>query len=321
MKFFDLHCDTITECCTKERPLYENNGHLSVCKAKELDSWTQIFAIWMPDEFRGAEAIEYFDRIYAHFLKEMDTNSLYIKHCKTADEISDCISEGRAAAILSVEGGSALAGDIGQLDRIYGLGVKLMTLTWNGSNEIAHGCQSNTDGELSKFGKAVLKRMNELKMIVDVSHISRKGFWSVAEHACAPFVASHSTCNAILDSTRTAGEDKRRSMLRGLDDNQIRFIVRNGGLIGLNFCDSFLGDKGDDGFEAAYRHLSHILELGGENIAAMGSDYDGCSMNPELAGIDKIGALRDYLLAKGFSVRETDKIFFDNALNFFKSML
>ena len=98
-------------------------------------------------------------------------------------------------------------------------------------------------------------------------------------------------------------------------------LIETGGLIGVNFCKSFLGDEGDDGFEAVYRHVSHILNLGGENVLAIGSDYDGCEINPELCGIDKIPALGRYLIGKGFSETLVDKIFFENAMNFFKNIL
>lgn len=321
MDFFDLHCDTVTECRKKNRRLFDNDGHLSVCKANSLDRWAQVFAIWMPDEYRGENAVEYFDDIHECFRSEMADNSLYIRHCTSAADMESCFSEGKAAAVLSVEGGSALAGSIERLNYIHTLGVKLITLTWNAANELGAGCLVKNVGGLTQFGRQALRRMNDLKIIADVSHLGRKGFWDAAGCSSVPFVASHSNCCAVLDKTRAPSDDKYFSMLRSLDDEQIKFIIRSGGLIGINFCNNFLGDAGDDGFEAVYRHICHILDMGGEDVLAVGSDFDGCGINPELAGIDKVPALADYLKSRGMDNKTVGKIFFDNGFNFFKTML
>ena len=111
------------------------------------------------------------------------------------------------------------------------------------------------------------------------------------------------------------------SIRRALTDDQIRALSAHGGLIGLNFCGSFLGDPGDDGAEAAIRHAAHIVELGGEDVLAIGSDFNGCTMHPELSGIEKMPALYDAFLQAGFGRTLCEKIFFGNGLHFFKSML
>ncbi|MCL2508277.1 MAG: membrane dipeptidase [Oscillospiraceae bacterium] len=302
----------------KNERLPENNGHISLKKAACFDQWAQVFAVFVPDEYRGAAAVGYFDRAYDYFRREFEDNVSSIEQCRSSDELGSCAANGKAAAILSVEGGAVLAGDIARLDSLFERGVRLITLTWNGDNEIARGCQSGSEGGLTAFGRDVLRRMNELHMAVDVSHLSREGFWDVAKRSDAPFVASHSTCCAVLQKTRADSADKARAVNRNLDDEQIRQIISRGGLIGVNFCRSFLGDPGDDGFEAVRRHLEHILNLGGENAAAIGSDYDGCNVNPELDGIDKISALAAYLMEKGWPQSLLDKIFFYNAKRFFQ---
>ena len=134
-------------------------------------------------------------------------------------------------------------------------------------------------------------------------------------------LASHSTSASVLDRTRKESEDKAFSLRRALDDDQIRALSRHGGLIGLNFCGSFLGDKGDDGMAAALRHAEHILELGGEDILAIGSDFDGCTMHPELSGIECIPRLYDYFMQNGLHSEICEKIFFENAWQFFKNVL
>jgi len=316
MKFFDLHCDTITRLMDLREGLADNSGHVSFAKAAGLD-WAQVFAVFVPDEYRGAAA-EYFDRACDYFQRELSVNVSRLRQCTCVDEIAACMADGKAAAVLSVEGGAALAGDLSRLDYLHERGVRLITLTWNGDNEIACGCQSGTRGGLTDFGQKVLRRMNELRIAVDVSHLSRDGFWDVARHTDAPFLASHSTCRAVLERTRADSVDKMYSVNRALDDAQIKELAARGGLIGLNFCKSFLGDPGGDGFDAVKRHLSHILDLGGENLAAIGSDYDGCNVSAELDGIDRIPALAEYLSKEGWKPSLIEKIFFQNAYSFFE---
>lgn len=316
MNFFDLHCDTAGECCKAGKPLYDNDMHISVRKGKCLDKWAQVFAIWIADELRGDAASDYFDAAYAYFKEQIRQNALHISHCVTGADIADANAHGRCAAILSIEGGAAVRGSLERADEIFDCGVKLMTLTWNGANEIASGAMVPDGGGLTDFGRKLVRRMNERKIIVDVSHLNRRGFYDVESVSDAPFIASHSDSNAVLEG-RTPGKDKDMAIRRNLDDDQIRVIIDRVGLIGINFCGSFLGDPGKDGIEAVYAHISHILDLGGENVLAMGSDFDGCDINPEMSGIERIPRLYDSLCAMGIPAPALDKIFYTNAYSFF----
>ncbi|HZJ78375.1 MAG TPA: membrane dipeptidase [Clostridia bacterium] len=308
MNFFDLHCDTITECYSQKKELFDNDMHVSMCKAKCLDRWCQVFAVWMPDEYREQAAIDYFDCVHTYFLNEIDKNPLYINHCKNYSEIEKCLSENKSAAILSVEGASACAGSLDRFDYLSSIGVKLITLTWNGSNEVGHGSLSGCDDGLTHFGKALVREMERKKVIIDVSHLNVKGFFDVAQTTAAPFVASHSNCEHV------------RSCPRNLSDEQIKVLIERNGLCGINFCDYFLSEGKNNGFEAVYKHIAHILDLGGEKILSLGSDFDGCSMSTELDSLDKMPALYEYLLSKGLLKRTVDDLFFENAYSFFKDL-
>lgn len=318
MRFLDLHCDTVTECREKGYSLSENPLHLDVRRASGFDAWVQVLAIWIPDTLRGADAWEYFDRNYTFYLEQTDLYGLV--RCTSFEEIDSAVSVGRFACVLAVEGGAVLGGELERTDELCRRGVRILTLTWNGENELGFGCQSG-GGSLKPFGKAVLQRMDELGMFADVSHLDRTGFYDVLEQTSRPVLASHSTSEAVLRSTRKDSADKAFSMRRALTDDQIRALSAHGGLIGLNFCGSFLGDAGDDGAEAAIRHAAHILELGGEDVLAIGSDFDGCTMHNELSGIEKMPALYETFLHAGFGRAVCEKIFFGNGLHFFKSML
>lgn len=316
MQFFDLHCDTITECYKNGAHLKQNNLHLDIERGSCFEKWVQCFAIWIPDSLRGDEAWNYFERNFEFFLSESGNSDVLF--CKSAEDLSG--SESSCSALLSVEGGAVLTGEIEKLEVLYNYGVRLLTLTWNAENELGFGCQSG-DGHLKPFGKDVVREMEKQHMIVDVSHLNRTGFYDVLSVTDAPIVASHSTSATVLKNTRVDSEDKTFALNRALEDDQIRALSERKGLIGLNFCGSFLGDVGKDGFEAAIRHADHILNLGGEDILAIGSDYDGCTMAKELSGIENIPNLYDYFAKNGFGKTLSDKIFFDNAFQFTKSVL
>ena len=233
--------------------------------------------------------------------------------------MNEAEENGKCAAILTCEGASPFAYE-GEFECAKEYGVKLITLTWNDENEIGYGCQSGCDSGLKTLGKRLLKDMERLNIVADVSHLNTAGFYDAVSSG-AKVIASHSNSKSVLEKTRKDSEDKFFSCRRNLDDEQIKVLIETNGLIGINFCKSFLGDESDDGFEAVYRHMSHILGLGGENILAIGSDFDGCEINPALSGVDKMPALKEFLLGKGFGKELTEKIFYKNAYNFFENIL
>ena len=279
----------------------------------------QVFAIWIPDELRGKAALGYFDSVYKNFAEEIRLNADKIKLCQGFSDIEEETETPVCRALLACEGGSPFATESG-IELAKSCGVKVITLTWNAENEFGFGCQSGSQNGLKPLGKKLLGDMAECGMVADVSHLNRKGFYDAVESPAA-VIASHSNCVSVLEETRRESEDKFFSCRRCLDDEQVKLLAERGGLIGINFCRSFLGDADDDGFEAAYRHICRMLELGAENSIAIGSDYDGCEINPELCGIDKIPSFEDFLLGKGFDKALTDKIFFENSYKFFKNIL
>lgn len=319
MKLFDLHCDTAGECFNQKLPLYNGNTQLNICKGKSLDKWVQVFAIWIPDELRGEKAAEYFEKVLANFENEILINNGKIKLCQGVSDLNDCEASGRCAAILACEGASPFAKSEGAY-RAKELGVKLITLTWDGENEVGYGCQSGSASGLKEAGKALLKDMDKLNIAADVSHLNKAGFYDAVSSGIR-VLASHSNCKSVLERYRKDSEEKAFACRRALDDEQIRLLIECGGLIGINFYKNYLGDSGDDGFEAIYRHMAHILDMGGENILAIGSDFDGCEIVPELDGVDKVSDLYCFLADKGMSEALLEKIFFRNAENFFKIIL
>ena len=305
MKFFDLHCDTIGECCKNKYSLRKNNLHISLEKARNFESYTQVFAIWIPDELRKEKAVAYFDSVCDYYKSELLRNKdILISYDSLKKD------EKRIKSILSVEGGAALGGTIDGLYHLYDRGVRILTLTWNAPNEIASGAFS--DGGLTEFGKEVIKKCEKLKMIIDVSHLNRQSFFDVAENTERPFIASHS--NPDIVNTNSGRK-------RNLTDEQIEIIKNRTGLIGLNLYEAFLDIGNKTGVDALMVHLDYLLERGCENVIAFGGDFDGCDLTEGISGIESIEEIYNSLLRSGYNEELLNNLFYNNANLFFKKML
>ncbi|MBR5273013.1 MAG: membrane dipeptidase [Clostridia bacterium] len=309
MRLFDLHCDTITECYLRGCGLKNNDLSISLEKGKYIKNWCQVFALWMKNEYRCQAACDYFDGLYNCFLQEIDKNKNMVSFCTTSDDIKKAIENNKIAAILSVEGGAATAGKIERLRYMYDCGVRLMTLTWNGQCEVACGSDIEGGQGITPFGFEVIREMENLNMIIDVSHLNDIGFYEVAENTTKPFIATHSNSRTI------------KNHYRNLTDDQFKIIRDRKGIVGLNFYDAFLPDNRENGCDGAFRNLYHFLELGGEDVVAIGADFDGATMCDDLSGIDKMGALYEHFLRMGISESNVKKVFFDNSMEFFARVL
>lgn len=303
MKVFDLHCDTITECCKNCVSLYDNDMHLSLKRMEKFQNYTQIFAVWIRDEMRGEVARQYFDKVADYFYKQIEENN------NVASVFGD-ESETKVKAILSVEGGSACGGTLDGLTHLYNRGVKLVTLTWNSPNEIAAGAFS--EGGFTSFGKDFVKLAEECGIILDVSHLNRESFYDFVKISNKPFVASHSNADIV---------ENPKGRKRNLTDEQISLIKERNGIIGLNFCRNFLESDGFFGIDSFVRQIDYFLSLGCENNIALGSDYDGCSIHSDFIGVEKLFSVYNTLAEKGYSNELLDKLFYGNAHRFFSENL
>ncbi|MDR1002396.1 MAG: dipeptidase [Oscillospiraceae bacterium] len=307
MRFFDMHCDTATECAFNfgGRSLSEGAFHLSLKRGAYIDSWAQVFAVFIPDELRGQSAIDYYERArdYIYSQQKVCEGKFYL--CKSTEDIDKYAGKGRCAAILSVEGGAALAGDISRVEALHNDGVRLITLTWNGPNELGDGNMTENAGGLTAFGKDVVAKMNELGMAVDVSHLSDKGFYDVAEITKAPITASHSCSRRLCKHSRN------------LTDEMFCVIRDTKGAVGINFCTKFLHeDEYAADMTDILRHTEYYLSLGGDNTVCIGSDFDGTDMPKGVTGVESMGELYELFLRHNYSEDTVRKIFWDNAYSF-----
>lgn len=303
MNYFDLHCDTISECCNKQQGLYQNTMQLSLRKGNQIKNWIQTYAIWMDDELSDEGAYHYFNQVYHYFLSQMNVLQGQISFCKNYREIEAALAEGKKVALLAIEGSRALGRKIERVEEFYNKGVRMMTLTWNGKTHVADGCMLENPCGLTHFGKQVVCKMEEVGMLIDVSHLAEKGFWDVVKSTHKPFIATHSNSKAVCNHPRN------------LTDKQFQVFVDRKGLVGINYYSLFTNGTLQGDIKEILPHIDHFLELGGENVIAMGSDFDGAKMPNHMKGIGDVGYLYQVLVRR-YGKAAADKFFFENAQRF-----
>ena len=300
MKLFDLHCDTLFELDARGLSLQNASLAISLENMEKYDKIVRCFAVFTPDELKGDDAVEHYQNLYTVFNNQL--SAYKEKITRVAD--TESLEKAHIGAVLTVENGSVLAGTLNMIERLAECGVKLFSLTWNGENELGYGQLKNKG--LKPFGKECIPVLEQNGIIIDVSHLSDKGFEDVCAISKKPFVASHSNARRICPHKRN------------LADEQIKEIISRGGIIGLNFYKAFLNkdfnlaDKYD-----IIRHAEHILSLGGENSLCIGTDFDGAEVIEEFNNDEKLLSLEKLFLESGFSGEVTDKILYNNAYNFF----
>lgn len=306
MPIIDLHCDTATLCYEKGWEMSNNpHTHLSLHRMASMGGWCQAFAIYIPDHLRGEQAVDFYNRAYAFYRQQLQKYSHLVMPVSSFDDIDIAARQGKVAAMLTVEGGCVLCGDPDRVNLLAEQGVKMLTLTWNAANEIAGG-QAEDIG-LTDAGRRVIPRMEEQGMIVDVSHLGDTGFWQLMEIARRPVVASHSNSRTICPHPRN------------LTDDQFKAIVKIRGLVGLNFYEHFLAQPANDlCFDHLLAHIRHFLSLGGEDVIALGSDFDGAEVPAFIDRDTKLASFAQSMIKSGLSKGIVEKILWKNAYDFFK---
>lgn len=310
---FDGHCDTLSRNCPRH-PCYaggnlrRNSGHLDLERLHAAFAPSaQFFAVfdsWEGGKRWGSESLyPRFQTQYALFARTMEENADLVRPCRTAAEAERANEAGKTAAFLSVEGAELLDCDEGKLADAWEKGVRMVNLTWNFENALSGSNAEAPEKGLTARGRAFVCKMQQLGMIVDVSHLSDPGFWDVAELSQAagvPLVASHSNSRALCPHKRN------------LTDEQFTAIIKSRGVAGLNFCDKFLA--GRPTLDDAAAHIEHFLSLGGEENVAIGGDWDGCDLCPGVEEIGDTGLLYERLLRLGYSETLVQAIFYNNLM-------
>lgn len=206
-----------------------------------------------------------------------------LRVCRSAAEIAATMAAGQIAAVLHIEGAEAIDVDLKALDVLHQAGLRSIGPVWSRSNTFGHGvpfrfpASPDMGPGLTDPGKALVRRCNELGILIDLSHLNERGFWDVAGISSAPLVATHSNAHALCASSRN------------LTDDQIKAIGQSGGMIGLNFANGFLRSDGrwhsENGLDAMLRHLDHLIQLAGEDHVGLGSDFDGARIPSQIGDV------------------------------------
>ena len=311
MRFVDLHCDSILEIYTKKKDLADLAGHINLEKLCRGGVLMQCFAAFIATydcaERNGIHvgAYELFCAMADIFDRQM---ALYPDVLAPARSYADVVknrAEGKISALFTVEDAVPLEGKIERVDEMYARGVRMAALLWNYENSL--GFPNSPDARehakpLKPFGREAVERMNELGIIVDVSHLSEGGFWDVADISRKPFIASHSCARALCDHSRN------------LTDAQLRAVAEHGGIVGVNFNSGFLNGREDYTPNAdIIRHMDYIRQKAGIESVALGSDFDGIDCALELrdcAGLPSLAGAMESV----FTDDEIDLISSKNAL-------
>lgn len=331
MKVLDMHCDTISVLLRRRRggeevSLRENKGHLDLERMKKSRYLLQNFALFVNTDSRR-NPWEEVCALQALYQEELSKNADLVAPVLSYEDIARNESAGKISAMLTVEEGAVCLGEEAKLRKLYEMGVRMMTLTWNHPNEIGFpNLDSAREGEkdflytadrehgLTLRGMEFLTVMEELGMIIDVSHLSDAGFYDVVKGTKNPFVASHSNARSVC------------GCVRNLTDDMLRILGERGGCTGLNYCPDFLtrvpeGEPNPGTVEAIADHARHIANVGGVDILGLGSDFDGIDGHAQLRGAESMELLREALHKAGFTQGQLDKIFYQNVLRVYRDTL
>jgi membrane dipeptidase len=342
----DSHIDTVQRLLVMGEDLGKrwDVGHVDLPRLREGGTHAPFFALWVPIYFRGAEAVRRALDLRDAMQTLFDAHGDQIELATTAADIRRIVKAHKIAAFLSIEGGHAIDDDLRVLRMFYQLGIRAMTLTHSGNNNWA---DSSTDkpvhNGLTDFGKEVVREMNRLGMLVDLSHVADKTFYDALEVTNKPVIVSHSSMRSLSD------------VPRNVTDEMLWALAKNGGVIGITFGEGFVNPKDADALRAAISiettapvlngrtlddyaaqdvrnlfgtrvkvastvedvadHVDHAVKIAGIDHVGIGSDFDGVSGPPNgLDDISKMPALTAVLLERGYSENDMKKILGENYL-------
>lgn len=299
MELFDLHCDTLCEGLHNHITIRQNTGHIDLVRGEQFTSWIQTFACWLPDDIPTEQSqAECFALLNLAYTWEQQEQNYRI--IRTAEDI--IYPKRGCNALLTVENGGVLGDDLAIISRLSKLGVRAITLTWNGDNAWASGCFGNPKRGLTETGRKALTEMETYGVLPDVSHINEVGFWDVLSYTHGPILATHAASKTIHDHPRN------------LSDEQFCAIRDRGGLVGLCLYPEHLG--GSD-MEQIRRHLEHFLSLNGDKTLCFGADFDGMTAPCEWNGVSVMKKIKQHLSHHGWTNEQLDAVFYTNARNFF----
>ena len=306
----DLHCDTIMQLLDHpdSGDLYRNTWKIDIEKLQKAHSKVQDFALFINlgetnDLYGRYEEMRNLCTTQIHLYGE------HIQHVLSYQDVESVYESGKIGALMSIEEGGVLGGDLDKLKQAYQDGVRLITLTWNYPNGLGEPHCGEQHKKLTPKGIEFVEAMQDLGIIVDCSHLNDAGTEQLGDILDVPFVASHSNAREVTAHTRN------------LPDNLIKLIANKGGVIGLNFAQSFLGTSPVSRIEDIVKHGLYLINKGGEDVVALGTDFDGIKPNTEIKDASEMYRLYDAFKEAGLSVEQCEKLFWKNADRLLKEIL
>lgn len=310
MRRTDWHCDTIT-ALTAEETLTSNQKSITVDGLVQSNTSLQCFAAFIPCRRDGMyvpydDLTHQFLSIHERYQNALKSNSSALQKVLTYNDYRNTREHGCCGCLFTLEDGGLIGTEMERIRMLWEHDIRLITLTWNFENSLGYpntNIKKDNEKTLTPFGREAVRYMEETGIIVDVSHLNDGGFYDVASIATKPFVASHSNARAICNHPRN------------LTDDMIRVIANKGGIIGLNFYYAFLQTKPSDDVSRVndmVNHVWHIYQTGGEDVLAMGSDFDGISGTLEIASPIDCDKLYTALHKKGMSLNVLEKMWEKN---------
>lgn len=336
---FDGHNDTLLKLelgagTARERSFFDRaaRDHIDLPRARKGRFAGGLFAIYVPSQLGDAlkvrydpddpanfaevaqpDALAFTLRMFARALRLERESAGEVRICRTAAEIRAAMAAGKLAMVMHVEGAEAIDADMTALEVLHAAGLRSLGPVWSRPNIFGDGvpmaCPSSPDTGpgLTDAGKELVRACNRLKIMVDLSHLTEKGFWDVATLSDRPLVASHSNAHAVCPSARN------------LTDRQLDAIAESGGLAGLNFHVAFLRPDGanisDTPLEVMVRHTDHLLARLGEDGVALGSDFDGCMVPRAIGDVAGLPVLLQAFREAGYGEELIEKIAWKNWLS------
>ena len=306
----DLHCDTIMQLLDHpdSGDLYRNTWKIDIEKLQKAHSKVQDFALFINlgntnDPYGRYEEMRNLCTTQIHLYGE------HIQHVLSYQDVKSVYESGKIGALMSIEEGGVLGGDLDKLKQAYQDGVRLITLTWNYPNGLGEPHCGEQHKKLTPKGIEFVEAMQDLGIIVDCSHLNDAGTEQLGDILDVPFVASHSNAREVTAHTRN------------LPDNLIKLIANKGGVIGLNFAQSFLGTSPVSRIDDIVKHGLYLINKGGEDVVALGTDFDGIKPNTEIKDASEMYRLYDAFKEAGLSVEQCEKLFWKNADRLLKEIL
>lgn len=310
----DLHNDILERMAAN--PSYQlgvlnSIYHTDIPRLKKGGVDVQFFSVWVSPSLYPNNPFTQSQVMINILNNQINLNQSTIGLARNTQEALALTTLGKIAAVIGVEGGHTIENDLNKLAQLYNQGMRYMTITWNNSTSWAVSAQdprSATVG-LSEFGKSVIRAMDSLGIIIDVSHTGIKTIQDILQITTKPIIASHSGVRAL------------RNHYRNLYDNQIIAIANSGGVIGVVFYPPFLTSSSSANIDTVIKHIDYIKNLVGIDYVALGSDFDGIETTPiGLEDVSKFPALTLRLLERGYSQQDLEKILGGNFMRVFEQV-